>query len=215
MPPGELAGHPIRDIRIEIIGAAGLGPEPEGDAVEDRAGGDGGDDRLQPAVDHDQPVDRAADEPGDQHPHQPEHGGGRRARHDVGGEAIGEDEDHADREIDAGGQHHHGLGHGHQRQQHALVGGGLHHIGGEACRVVADIDDEHDQEQGGRQQGPPLLRQPIAPVAHGDTLPRRRIRGGSRVHRGLEGGVDLVGGDVEGAGDQGALGDLVARPACA
>ena len=37
--------------------------------------------------------------------------------------------DHADREVDAGGDHDERLRHGDEREQHALVGGGLHDVG--------------------------------------------------------------------------------------
>ena len=64
-----------------------------------------------------------------------------------GGEAVGQHEDHADRQVDAGGEHHQRLRHGDEGEQHALVGGGLHDVGGEARpdgwrRRSTNIDDE-------------------------------------------------------------------------
>ena len=83
-----------------------------------------------------------------------------------GGEAVGQDEHHADGEVDAGGDHDERLGHGDEGEQRGLVGGGLHHVGGEAGRVVGDVDDEHHHEDADGHQRAALLGQPVAPVLH-------------------------------------------------
>ena len=54
MTPNSLPVKNIGEVGVEIRRAAGEGPQPQRDAEEDRAGGDGGDDRLQPAEDDDQ-----------------------------------------------------------------------------------------------------------------------------------------------------------------
>ncbi len=145
--------------------AAGERAQQQGDAEERRAGRDGGHDRLQAAIDDDQAVERTAGEAGQQHAEDAERRLQRRADDDVGGDAVAQDEDHADRQVDAGGQDHKGLRDRDQRQQHALVRGGGDHVGVEAGRVVAGIDHEHDDEDRERQQRAALLAEPVAPIA--------------------------------------------------
>ena len=68
MPPGSWPVRRVGEIGIDI--AAGHRPQRQRDAVIDRAGGDRRDDRLQPAIDDDQPVDRAAEQAHEQEPPQ-------------------------------------------------------------------------------------------------------------------------------------------------
>ena len=82
------------------------------------------------------------------------------------GEAIGQDEDHADREVDARGDDHQRLRHRDEGEQNALVGCRLHHIGGEASRMVRGVDDEHHDEDAEREQRAFLFGEPVAPFAH-------------------------------------------------
>src|SRR5690606_11873627 len=83
-----------------------------------------------------------------------------------GGEAIGQKENHADGMVDSGCDDHQGLRHRHKGEQYCLVGSRLHHIGGEACRVVGRIDDEHNDKDAEGQQRASLFGQPEAPVPH-------------------------------------------------
>jgi hypothetical protein len=119
----------------------------------------------------------------------------RRADDDPRGEAVGQDEDHADRQVDAGGEHHQRLRHGDEREQHALVGGRLHDIGVKPAGMIGDVEGEHRDEDGERHQRAALFGEPEAPVLH------RRSHAGHPASRRL---------DVERAGDQRMLGDLVA-----
>ena len=80
----------------------------------------------------------------------------RRADDQVRGQAVGQHEHHADREVDAGGQHRQRLRHRDDREQHALVGGGGQHRHRPAGLVLADVERED----------------------HARTWPRRRTRRG-------------------------------------
>ena len=88
------------------------------------------------------------------------------------------------------------LRHRDQGEQHALVGGRLHHIGGEAGRMIADIDREHQHEE---REG----EQRAAMLGEADSASPFIGRGSRRA-------LGRLVGDVEGAADQRALGDLVA-----
>ena len=108
-------------------------------------------------IDDDEAVDRAAGEAGQENADNAERSARRRSDDDPRREAIGQNEHRADRKIDAGGDDDEGLRHRHQRQQHALVGRGLHHIGAEAGRMIARVDREHHDEEDEREQRPAVL----------------------------------------------------------
>jgi hypothetical protein len=142
---GQLFGQHVGEVGIDV--AARNRAKPQRQAEIDGAGGERRDYGLQPSVDHQRAVERSASKAGEQHARDAERRLRRRADHDGGSEAVGKDEDHADREIDAGGDHHEGLRHGDQRQKHTLIGGRCRHIGIEAGRMMADIEGEHHDEQ--------------------------------------------------------------------
>ena len=92
-------------------------------------------------------------------------------------------------------QHRHRLRHRHERQQHGGIGGAQDHGRRIVGREIAEIEREHDDEDGDRQQQAVAAREPEAKSGHaGD--PARRV---ARLHR-----------QVERAGDDVALGDLAA-----
>ena len=117
------------------------------------------------------------------------------ADYDPRRQAIGQNEHHADRKIDAGGDDDEGLRHRHQRQQHALVGRGLDDIGAEAGRMIARVDREHDDEKDECEQRRAIL-------AEDDSASRSSPRS-CQLHA-PSGFV----GNVERAADERALGDL-------
>ena len=157
-------GQRIGKRRVHV--AARNRAQKKGEAKEHRSARDGRDNRLQASVDDDEPVDRAAGEAGQKNAEDAERGACRCSNDDPRGEAIGENKHRADRKIDAGGDDDESLGHRHQREQHALVGGGLHDIGAEARRMVARVDREHHDEEDDREKGRAVLGEDIAPVAH-------------------------------------------------
>lgn len=164
-----LAGQRVGEVGGKVRIRAWKGSQPEGDAEECGARGDGGDNGLQPADDDDGGVDGAADGPGQQDDDDAEPDRDGRADQEVGGQAIAEDEDHAHRQVDAGSEHDEGLRHGDQSEQHALVGGGLNDIGSEACRVIGDVEGEHQHEDGQSHQRAALFGEPEACVLHTGT----------------------------------------------
>ena len=160
----DAAGEGVGEVLVDR--AAGEGAEHQREAVEDGAGGDGGDDGLEAAVDDDEAVERAAGEAGGEDGEDAEAGLEGGADDEPGGEAVGQRQHHADGEVDAGGGHDQRLGHGDEGEERGLVGGGLHHVGGEAGGVVGDVDEEHDHEDADGHQRAALLGQPVAPVLH-------------------------------------------------
>ena len=123
--------HGVGEVRIDV--AAGVGAEHERQAEVDRARRDRGHDRLQAPVDHERAVDGPTGETREQDADDAERHGQGRSLDDGGSQAIGQNEDGPDRQVDAGRQNHERLADRHKGQQHAFVGGGLHHIGAESA----------------------------------------------------------------------------------
>ncbi len=163
-----LAGHEVGELLVDV--AARDRPDQQRDAVVDGAGRERRDDRLQAPVDHDRAVDQTGRGACEQHDHDPERGLERPALDDRRGDAVGHHEHHADREVEAAGQDRQGLGHGDQREQHALVGRGLGDRHGQPGRIVADVEREHQHEQDDREQQAVVLDQPEAELAHQPAL---------------------------------------------
>ncbi len=138
--------------RVLVNRAARKRAECKRDTEIDSAGSDGSDDRLQSAVDHNRPVKGAADKPHCEYCDDTQRCFQRVAMDDPRGQAVGQDERHSNRQVYAGGDHNEGLRHRNEREKHALVGRCLHNIRGEACRMVAHIDDEHHDEDAECQQ---------------------------------------------------------------
>ena len=175
----ESAGEEVRKRLVHR--AAGKGSEIERDAVIDRARRDRRDDRLQAAVDDDGAVDRPAGESDEQHARRcraPPASGSPTTMAEAT-QLVSVKIMPTERSMPAG-DHDQRLRHGDQCQQHRLVGGGVDDVrnrgGREALafdrRMVDEVDEEHHQEDAERQQRPPLLREPEAPILHAFTAGR-------------------------------------------
>ncbi len=164
--------HEAKETAGEEIGqgfinaAAGIGTDGKCDPVKYRAGGNGRHDGLQAAINDNGAIDGATQGSDQKHAHHAKENLYGRADDNPGGQAIGQGENHADGKINAGGDHHKRLGHGDEGQQHALVRGGLHHIGVKAGGMVRGIDDKHHNENCDCHQGAALFGKPEPPILH-------------------------------------------------
>ena len=130
------AGQGVGERPVDV--AARRRAQNQREAEEDRAGGDGRHDRLQPADDDDEAVERAAGEARSEHAGDAERRRPRpsRRRSTDARQLVSTNTAPTERSM-PGGDHDEGLRHRHQGEQHALVGRGLDDVGAEAGRMVA------------------------------------------------------------------------------
>src|SRR5207245_3543447 len=156
-------GHEVDEDLVD--GASRRRPQPERDAVVDRAGRQRRDDRLQASEDDDEAVERAAEEPARQHDQHAQRGLDRRADDQGRREAVRHHEHHADRQIEDGGEDRNRWGDGDEGKEGAFVGRGVDDIEAEARRVLRDEEGEHRDEERGGDERAPVRREPVAPVS--------------------------------------------------